>query len=193
MGPRNSNFDPAFRTGWNQCHCEDYQILSPTTIHGSKSKLEQPRYHENRVNASIDAPLTSRSQNFWSDHWIFKLHTFLETRSQDLSRGVEINLIRDLVKVAALQGPSPRKAFRGYKRPQAPLDQKKKGRLSWVPALCLDEFWTFLLSSKHKKTHQSLLILFFTKKIQGSVHTLHLPLLSSIPWIWGLRVVDVAF
>jgi len=77
------------------------------TIHGSKSELEQPRYHENQVNAPIDAPLTSKSYNFWFDYWIFKIHTFLETGSQDLSRGVKINLIQGILKGVALQGPLP--------------------------------------------------------------------------------------
>ena len=80
-GPKNPNFDLTARASWNQRHCEDYQILIPTTIHESKSELEWPRYHENQVNAQIDAPLTSKSHNFWSDHLIFKFHTFSETRS----------------------------------------------------------------------------------------------------------------
>ena len=58
-GPKNPNIDSVVRTGWNQCHCKDYQILIPMTIHRSKSELERPRYHENRVNTPIDAPLTS--------------------------------------------------------------------------------------------------------------------------------------
>ena len=48
MGPRNPNFDPAVRTSWNQCHCEDNQILIPTTIHESKLELKRLRYWENR-------------------------------------------------------------------------------------------------------------------------------------------------
>ena len=47
MGPKNPNFDPAIRTGLNQFHCEDYQILIPMTIHGSKSELKQLRYPKN--------------------------------------------------------------------------------------------------------------------------------------------------
>ena len=80
-GPKNPNFDSDFRTDWNQCHYEDYQILNPKIVHCSKSALDRPRYHENRDDASIDAPLTFESHNFWSDHWIFKFHTFLETGS----------------------------------------------------------------------------------------------------------------
>ena len=51
LTPRKPNFDQAVRTGWNQCHCEDYQILNSTTIHGSKLELEQSRYHKNLDNA----------------------------------------------------------------------------------------------------------------------------------------------
>ena len=47
MGLGNPNLDPVVKTGWDQCHCEENQILIPTTIHGSKSELERPRYHEN--------------------------------------------------------------------------------------------------------------------------------------------------
>ena len=112
-GPRNHNFDLAVRTGWKQHHCEDYQILNPMTIHGSKSKLEQSKYHKNRDNALIDAPLTSESHNFWSDRWIFKFHTFSEMGSYVISRGVKINPIQDLLKA----GPLPHKACWGYKKP----------------------------------------------------------------------------
>ena len=107
-GPKNPNFDPAVRMGWNQCHCEDYQILILTTIQGSKLELERPRYHENRDDAPINAPQTSESHNFWSNCWIFKIHTFLEIRSQNIFRGVKINPIRALLRLTALEGPPPR-------------------------------------------------------------------------------------
>ena len=105
-GPKNPNFDPAVTMGWNQRHCEDDQILGPTAIHGSKLELEQPRYHENWANALIDAPLTSRSHNFWSGHWIFNFHTFLETRSHDIFGGVKINSIQEHLWVAASKNAS---------------------------------------------------------------------------------------
>ena len=107
--PQKLYFDLVVRTGWNQCHCECHQIISPTTIHGSKSKLERPRFHENWDNVPINALLTSGSHNFWSDRWIFKFHTFSETGSQDLSKGPKINPVQGLLKVEALEGPSPRK------------------------------------------------------------------------------------
>ena len=125
-GPKNPNFNLGVKTGWTQHHCEDYQIPIPVTTHELKLELERPRYHENRVNALIDAPLTSRSHNFWSDRWIIKFHTFLETGSQDIFRVVKINPVWEASQVAALQGSSPRKACWGYKRPQAPPNQKKK-------------------------------------------------------------------
>ena len=136
MVPENPNFDPVVRTGWNQCHYKDNQILSPKTVHGLKLELEQQRYHKNQVSTSIDAPLTSRSHNIWFDHWIFEFYTFLETGSQDLSRGVKINPIQDHLEVAALE-PPPRNPCRGYKRPQAPSKPKNKNKkikneTSWV-------------------------------------------------------------
>ena len=76
-GFKNPNFDRAARTGWNQHHYKDYQILILMTIHGSKSELNRLRYHENRNNAPFDALLTFESHNFQSDRWIFKIHTFL--------------------------------------------------------------------------------------------------------------------
>ena len=57
-GTRNPNFDPTIRIGWDQCHCKDYQIPFPTTIHGSKSKLKWLRYPENhakRINTFPEA------------------------------------------------------------------------------------------------------------------------------------------
>ena len=156
---KNPNFDSAIRmswTGWNQCHCEYYQIFNPTTIHGSKSELERPIYHENQVNALVDAPLSSDSHNFWSDCWIFKFHTFLETGSQDLFRGVKINPIWEASQVAALEGllaalhgPPSCKVCQSYKRPQAP--PRPKWRVSLGLALCLDVFYTFFLPLKHQK------------------------------------------
>ena len=103
-GPKNPNFDLVVKTGWNQCHGEDYQILIPTIIHGLKSEIERSRYHKNRDDASIDALLTSEGHNFWSDHWIFKFHTFSETGSQYLSKGVKINPILGLLRLATLKG-----------------------------------------------------------------------------------------
>ena len=96
--PKNPNFDSVARTAWNQCHCEDHRILVPTNFHGSKLELQQPIYHENRNDAPIVAPQTFESHNFWSDHWIFEFHTFLETENQDLSKGVKISLIRWLLR-----------------------------------------------------------------------------------------------
>ena len=126
MGLKNPNFDPAVETSWNQCHFEDYQIINPKTIHRSKLELKRLRYHENRNNTSIDALLTFESHNFWSNRWIFKFHTFSRIGSQDLYRGVKINLIHDLLKVVALQRPPPQKAWRVYKRPSAPSRRERE-------------------------------------------------------------------
>ena len=55
-GTRNLNFDSTIRMGWDYCHCKDYQIPFPMTIHGSKSKLEWLRYLENYENALARFP-----------------------------------------------------------------------------------------------------------------------------------------
>ena len=190
-GPKNPNFDSAIRMGWNQCHCEDYQILIPTTIHGSKSALERSRCHENRHNAPIDAPLTSESHNFWSDRWIFKIHTFSETGSQDLSRHVKINLIRGGLRLAALQGPPLRNLCRGYKKPRHPSDRRMIIFFFLGFALCLVFLHISPLSQTQKtpkKTHQSFFILLSSPKIQGIVFIPNLLFLGSTLWIWGLGV-----
>ena len=61
------------------------------------------------------------------------MRMLLETRSQDISKGVKIKPIWDASQVAALeglpttlQGPPPHKACWGYKRPQTPPDQKEE-------------------------------------------------------------------
>ena len=131
-------------------------------------------------------------------YWIFKFHTFLETRSQDISRGFKFKPIWGASQVAALQGVPPCKACQGYKRPQAPPGQEKEENFLG-PALYLDIFYMLLLSSKHipthkntQKTNQSLLILLFTKNTRYCSYTQLLSLVST-PWIWGLRGMDVAF
>ena len=125
------------------------------------------------VNALIDAPLTSQSHNFCSDLWIFEFHTFLETGSQDLSRGVKIKHFWGASQVAALQGVPPHKACRGYKRPQAPPEKKKKKkkeeRLSWVLLYTWKFFACFLsppntfLHTKTPKKNKS-------KPLDSSLH-----------------------
>ena len=60
--------------------------------------------------------------------------------------------------MAALQGVPPHKACRGYKRPQAPPDKKKKkkGRETFLgPALYLEIFCMLPLSSKYISTHEN--------------------------------------
>ena len=105
-GPKNPNFDLIVKTGWNQCQCEYYQILIPTTIHGLKSKLERLRCHEKRDNALIDASLTSKNHNYWSDRWIFKIHTFQK-------QGVKT--------FPKMSRSTKSEEVWGYKKPQAPF------------------------------------------------------------------------
>ena len=149
--PKTPNFDQAIRIGWNQLHWEDCQILIPMTVHGSKSELERSRCHENRDKALIDAPLTFESHNFWFDCWIFKIHTFLEKGSQDLSKHVNIKPIQGILKVAALEGPPPWNSCRGYKKPQAPFRPGEGSFFFGRVLLSTWFFYTFFPSLKHKK------------------------------------------
>ena len=168
-GSKNLNFNPAVRMGWNQRHCEDYQILIPMTIHRSKSELRQQRYHKNRDNTPINAPLTSKSHNFWSNYWIFKIHTFLETVSQDISRGIKIKPIGGLLKVAAIEGSPPLNLCQGYKKPQASFrlegDHFLLGFSLYLVFLHIFPFFQIWQThKKHPKTHQNFLILLSSSK-----------------------------
>ena len=179
--------------GWNQFHCEDYQNLIPTNIHGSKSKLGRPRYHENGDNTPIDAPLSSKSHNFWFDRLIFKIHTFSEIGSQYLSKGVKINPIRGSLKLVALEGPLPQNSRRGNKKPQAPF-RPEGDHFLLIFSLCLvflHDFPSFQTQKPHKKTqktHESFLILLSSPKTQGIFLIPNLLFLGSTLWIWDLGV-----
>ena len=193
-GPKNPNFDPSVKTSWNQCHCEDYQILIPTTVHGSKSELDRSRCHENGDNALINAPLTFKSHNFLSNRWIFKIHTFSKTGIQDPSKHVKINPIKGGLRLATLEGPPPQHLCRDYKKPQAPFRQR--GITFFLSfALCL-VFLHIFLSSKHQNTPKNTSKLLdsslFTKNTRYCYYTQ-----SSFPWFYtwdlGLKGVDEAF
>ena len=186
-GPKNLNFDLAVRTGWNQCHCEDYRIFVPTTVHGLKSELEQPRYHENWDDALIDALQTSESHNFWSDRWIFKFHTFSELGSQDLSRGTHIHTFWGR---AAASKFAP-KAINSLRH--AP-DQGDHFSGFLLFAWMISELFFPLLQTQkiHKNTSKSLDSSLFTKNIRYCSYTR-----SSSPWFYimdlGFRSVNVTF
>ena len=180
--------------GWNQCYCKVYQILIPMTIHRLKSVLEWSRCPENRDNVPIEAPLTFESHNFWPDCWIFKIHTFSETESQDLSRHVKIKPIRGSLKVAALELP-PWNLCHSYKKPEAPFSYGRIIFFSWV-LLFSWFFYTFFPSLKYKKhlknTSKLLDSSLFTKNTRYCSYTQ-----SSSPWFYildlGFRGVDIAF
>ena len=149
--------------GWDQRHCEDYQILIPTTIHGSKSELERLRYHENWDKTLIDAPLTSRSHNFWFDRWIFEFHTFLETKVKIFPRVSRSTQSIAFWRWQPLKGWHLEKHVGAIKGPRHPLDQKKILPRSYsLPR----RFLSFSPLFQTQKTHQSLLILLFTKNIR---------------------------
>ena len=122
------------------------------TLHGSKSELERLRYHENWDDALINAPQTSESHNFRSDHWIFKIHTFSETRSQNISRGVKINPNHGLLEVAALQGRRLKKHAKAIKSPKHPSNQKKE--VSLGSCALLGCFMLIFLLFQTQKTHE---------------------------------------
>ena len=77
---------------------------------------------------------------------IFKIHTFLETGSQNLSRGVKINPIHGVLEVAALRLERRAKAIKG---PRHPLDKKKRG-LPWFCSLPERLLHVFPLFQKQK-------------------------------------------
>ena len=162
-GLKNPNFDLVVKTGWNECHYGDYQILIPTTIHGSKSELEWPIYHENRNDALIDAPLTFESHNFWSDRWIFKIHTFSEIGSQNISTGIKTYPIRGLLRPAAL---GLKMCARAINSRMHPLRQKKRRHFLGFSLyqVSLHVFSLFQTPKNTQNTHQSFLILLSSPK-----------------------------
>ena len=184
--------------GWNQRHCDDDQIIIPMTIHRSKLELERPRYHENWDEAPINAPLTSKSHNFWSDCWIFKFHTFFETWSQDLSKGVKINLIRGGLRLVALQGPPPWSSCRGYKKPYAPFRPGETTffwvlLFAWYFYMHFSLFQTHTKKRKEKKNTSKLLdSSLFTKNTRYCSYT-QSSFLWFYTWDLGFRGVDEAF
>ena len=121
------------------------------TIHGSKSELEWPRYHKNQVNALINASLTFGSHNFWSNRWIFKIHTFLETGSQDLSRSVKINLTEAFWRWWPYKGRCFKNRARAIK---APGTLQTKKRDSWAPCSLPRWIWSFSPLFQTQKTHK---------------------------------------
>ena len=114
---------------------------------------------------------------------------FLETKIRAISRGFKIKPIQGSLKVVALEGPPPRKACRGYKRPQAPFRPKKR----CLPRFCsLPEHLLHIFSLiQTRKTHKNT-----SKPLDSSLHQKHKVLfLYPISFylvlhfgIWGLGV-----
>ena len=173
--------------GWNQCHCEDYQIINPKTIHGSRLQLEWLRYHENCVNVLIDAPLTSESHNFWPLE--FQVPYLFGNRKSRSFQGFQHQ-----PDLRPFKNGGPRKACWGYNRPQVPSDPKKKkkdfsGFVS-LPGCSLHIFPLF--QTLKKNTSKPLDSFFLTKNTRYCPYTQ-----SSSPWFYTsdlrFRCVDVAF
>ena len=161
------------------------------TIHGSKSELKRPRYHENQDGALIAALQTSGSHNFWFDRWIFEFHTFLETENQYLSKGVKISPIRGGLALKYL--PPLFFVPRAINSPMHAPDREDThfSEISLLPSLSI-HFFSLPNTNKHlqhsKNTHKSFLILASPPRTQGIIFDPSLPFLSSTSWIWGLGV-----
>ena len=132
-----------------------WRLLNSHSNDCSWVKLEWLRCHENQDNAPFNALLTSESHNFWFDHWIFKIHVFSKRWSQDLSKGVKINLIKGSLKLAALEGLPPQNLCRGYKKPQAPFKPKEETNffLSFALYLIFQHVFPIFQTQKTPKKH----------------------------------------
>ena len=189
-GPKNPNFDPTVRTDWNQYHCKDYQIRIPTTVHELKSELVWLRYHKNRDDTPINAMLTSKSHNFWSDRWIFKFHTFSGAGIQNLSKGIKSTRSEEFGGWRPFKGRRLKVRVEVINSPRHLLNLKRPHFFEFcsLPGI----FPHVFLSSKHKKhpkTHQNFLnSSLFTKKNQGIVLIPNLFFHGSTLGIWGLKV-----
>ena len=84
-GTKNPNFDPTIRTGWDQCHCEDYLIPFPTNI----VKMVEISRKSCKAHQHI-----SQGHNFWFDRRIFNFFSVMETRHPELSKDTKISLIQ---------------------------------------------------------------------------------------------------
>ena len=153
---------PKALTGWNQCHCEDYQILIPMIFHGPKLELKQSRCHKNQDNASIDAPLTSKNHNFWSTVEFLWSKPF---QKQEVKAFPEMSRSTWSKEV---WGWHP---FKGYRRPykghyleirfgaiKSPGSLQTKGGSHFFFFLSFILYLVFLhifLPSKHQNTHKN--------------------------------------
>ena len=156
------------------------------TIHGSKLKLERPRYHKNQDNALINALRIFEKHNFWSGHWIFKIHTFLETASQYLSISAKNNPIRGSHHL--------KKCVGAINNPKHPTDQERK--TFFLILLSTQLLYTAFSLPNTKKTPKNT-----SKLLDSSLFTKNtrycsipnIPFLGSTLWDLGFRGVDVAF
>ena len=141
-GSKNPDFDPDAGMGWNQCHYEDYPILVPTTIHGSKLELKRLRYWENyekHISTLLTIITFDPTVGFLISLTLWKLdtHSFPGTprlpqsksgKTSKCASEVRTQKVHedeiDNVSWAWLGGPwkaaKPREACQGYKYPLAP-------------------------------------------------------------------------
>ena len=143
---------------------------------------------------------TSRDHNFLSSHWNFNFFRFMKTRHPELSRCSNIASIwvqKDILMPIRSQNWKSAWGRNCWCQPGSTWCTNKGWRFGSCLGIFLGIF--FFLSfvtifshhislPKNMKNHKNFLILLSSPKIQGSVHTLHLPFLGSIPWIWGIGV-----
>ena len=182
-------------------------------IHGSKSKLKRLRYRENceqRISTLLEVITFDPTVGILISLVFCKLNIQIfprkprspqsesEKTSKCTSKGktkkvhedeiVDVSGARPDAPTRATGAPvgasGPKKHVKAYKRL---LAAQIEGETFWEH-LSRHFFSLHISLPKNTKTHQNFLIILFSPKIQGSVHTLHLPLLGSIPWIWGIGV-----
>ena len=143
-----------------------------------KIRVRTAEISENQDNAPIDAPQISKSHNFQSDHWIFKIHTFSKPGSQYLSRSIKIHSFWGPFEASGLpRATASKNAPRVINSPRHPTN-RTQFFFSWN-SLATQLLYTYFLSSKHLNTHQSFLILFSSPKTQAIILIPNLPFLGS--------------
>ena len=126
--------------------------------------------------------------------WIFKIHTFSKTRSQNLSRVPRSTPFYAFWGRRSLKGRCLKIRARAINSPKHPSDQKRN-TFFWVFALFLVSLHVFPSSKTPKNLKNTLKPLdssLFTKNTRYCSYTQ-----SSFPWFYtldlGFRGVDVAF
>ena len=205
-GTRNSNFDPNLQSKlgpaplWrlSDSPSKNYSWvkIGVKTVKISRKPC-QARQH------------TSQGHNFWSNHWFsislvfWKLYiqSFLgtprsiqfesrKTFKYAFKAGPEKAEIADVSRVA--DGHTRCARSQRFNFPQIkisrPLILPKKKKDFWQFPRWILSLLSLIYLPNTSKHIQTPLILLFSPQSQGSILAPNLPLLGSIPWIWGLGV-----